>query len=219
MKLISRLWGLISILFESSPVTLKANVLSGEIITNIEKEIQKILREPNSVKHIEEYDGDKRFFGIQSNSVNWNQIYKDVMLNFDFEDYLEYEWFILYGEISNSAKGSGGGWHRDSIFSELKVIIYLSDVLTLDEGPFEYLPGSAERIEKIKDQFGRLLNKNWLRRDSFITEFKSLLGPRGYAFAVDTSHLHRGAPVKSSRRAVTIYCYKKSVPQHMRKYL
>jgi hypothetical protein len=114
-------------------------------------------------------------------------------------------------EYKEQNLGSGGGWHRDSIRTQFKAIMYVSDVSS-DHGPFEMIIGSHGIISKIMNYitshkgFAELrysenyINKKYKGRERVLT------GSAGDLLLVDTSCLHRGMPINAGiRYAVTGY--------------
>ena len=72
-------------------------------------------------------------------------------------------YFTLAGHLKFESNnlGSGGGWHRDSPFTnQIKTIVYLTDVSS-NNGPFEYLVGSHKRsfYAKLKNRWAIELNR------------------------------------------------------------
>lgn len=110
--------------------------------------------------------------------------------------------------------GSGQGWHRDSIGKQFKAILFLSDV-DINSGPFEIFPGSHRFIRILSDAIAMHTTVN---NDRFSFGEIELLtqkhkptkitGGSGTIVLVDTSTIHRGAPISSgSRYALTNYYY------------
>lgn len=108
--------------------------------------------------------------------------------------------------------GSGGGWHRDNIYSRgFKSLVYLSDVTTAD-GPFSYIPKSHHI-------FNHLFKVNKPERYQFEnSEIEKLAKTQvevtasaGSLVLFDTNILHRGKPVGEghSRYALTNYYHYK----------
>jgi hypothetical protein len=105
--------------------------------------------------------------------------------------------------------GSGEGWHRDSWFSQTKVLIYLTDQLC-SEGAFQYIINSHNFISKIKDFLAqkndRLNNDNYHINPNLYTA----LGNKGDGVAFDATGIHRGAPLFAGERlALTFYFFPK----------
>lgn len=111
--------------------------------------------------------------------------------------------------------GSGGGWHRDSIFKQYKSILYLVDVDN-SNGPFQLINNSQKfkqickdsqkmkldvRANRFKNKQIKLIKKNRLT---------TIEGKAGTLIIVDTSLIHRGSPLKiGTRYALTNYYYPK----------
>jgi len=106
-------------------------------------------------------------------------------------------------------KGSGGGWHRDSMFErQFKAIIYLSDVGP-DNGPFQYLVGSNTR-RSVLDTLRYTRGKSNLKRfeDEDIdgicranpSAVRTITGSAGDVILVDTRGIHRGRPIEAGVR-------------------
>jgi ectoine hydroxylase-related dioxygenase (phytanoyl-CoA dioxygenase family) len=110
--------------------------------------------------------------------------------------------------------GSGGTWHRDGFFPEIKSILYLTDV-DLDNGPFEYIaqshvwsPRYAEdnKIYRFGFRQHRLATggEAMLRREPH--RHVRFTARAGTLVIFDTTGIHRGAPLKQGTRyALTNY--------------
>jgi hypothetical protein len=120
-------------------------------------------------------------------------------------------------ESSESKIGSGGGWHRDSSFPQLKAMAYLSDVEECN-GPFQLLSGSHVFLKSIRDniigkqKYGevrwrgeeveQVLSKTDRKR------LNTFVAKQGTLIIFDSSTIHRGSPISEGRRyAVTNYFY------------
>jgi hypothetical protein len=112
------------------------------------------------------------------------------------------------------AKGSGGGWHRDSgIKSQHKTFYYLSDV-SESSGPFA--------INDHSSYFLSLLDNPRVRQNDPLTfcvrpddvTYQKVLGRTGYSFSCRTNFIHRGLPVDSGERyMLTIYAWNSAPPE------
>ena len=112
-------------------------------------------------------------------------------------------------------KGSGGGWHRDSMFEkQFKAIVYLNDV-TEQNGPFQFLAGSNTR-RSVLGTLGYSCGKANLKRfdDQDIEglcrtrpgALATIAGSAGDVILVDTRGIHRGRPIEAGTRyALTNY--------------
>ena len=123
--------------------------------------------------------------------------------------------------------GSGGGWHRDSPTThQLKVLVYLSDVYE-GNGQFQLIKNSHKKINILRS----IYKLNWVGKYRFNEEevsqycnhFSSkpvnIIGKKGTMVILDTKSIHRGAPIiKGVRYAVFNYYYKKSIPDHLKKF-
>ena len=102
--------------------------------------------------------------------------------------------------------GSGGGWHRDSVSTQFKSIIYLTDVDD-SQGPFEIIPRSHRLASKIMTISLTNLRKKRFTEDEVERLESRSLGPRttltgtaGTVILADTSSLHRGKPIEQGER-------------------
>tara|TARA_Y200000002_G_scaffold299837_1_gene254785 strand:+ start:11744 stop:12565 length:822 start_codon:yes stop_codon:yes gene_type:complete len=112
--------------------------------------------------------------------------------------------------------GSGGGWHRDGINPSLKSLIYIDDV-GIDNGPLQLILHSNKFKNIILD------NKKMQNEDFLNTRFKNeqiskidnikyrliqFYLKRGSMIIFDSSHIHRGKPIKNGNRyAITNYYF------------
>ncbi len=116
--------------------------------------------------------------------------------------------------------GSGGGWHKDSIYSQFKAILYLNDVNNKN--------GAFQIINNTGDLKGNFKILRILKNNVFNTRFKNsdvikitkklnlkintLIGSAGTLILVDTSNIHRGSPIITGKRyALTNYYYPKKM--------
>ena len=128
-----------------------------------------------------------------------------------------------YGTMANivpagkNIVGSGGSWHRDSNFPQLKALIYLSDVNFVEDGAFQYFPKSNRMkyiLREIYESKKSISDTRWTN-NPLLTSQKgipiSVTGKAGTLVLFDTSLLHRGSPnsngLLKSRVAITNYYY------------
>ena len=135
--------------------------------------------------------------------------------------------FSLVNKVEKVGEfGSGGGWHRDWFFHELKALLYLTDV---DEtkGPFELLKGSHRLKWIMKDiQTGGLsFNQNRLDKNinailkQYPERHVSLTGKKGTLVIFDMTTIHRGAPLKQDcRYAITMQYSDKKISEKVDYY-
>lgn len=125
--------------------------------------------------------------------------------------------FIMVNLIdaAKSPRGSGGGWHRDSFRTQYKALVYLTDVLSEQQGAFCLVPSSNglafrfvsaaywffTRGNRYSDRLMDLLFSVGLSR-------QVVLQTAGVPFFVNTSLVHRGMPIKTGKRvAATVYMF------------
>jgi len=113
--------------------------------------------------------------------------------------------------------GSGGGWHRDSNFRQIKAMVYLSNT-TDKNGPFQLISKSHKLFQSMRDnavanqKYGEV---RWTQKliDRVLnvtgnTRLKTLTGSEGTLVIFDSSAIHRGAPImEGTRYALTNYYY------------
>ena len=117
-------------------------------------------------------------------------------------------------------KGSGNGWHRDSINIQYKSILYLNDV-NADNGAFQIIENSKSKNEILKflilnnlDPSKTSFSENLIKKNlkDKKLKLKTLIGKKGTLILVDTSCIHRGSPLKTGiRYAITNYYYPKNL--------
>lgn len=125
----------------------------------------------------------------------------------------------LESKLENT--GSGGGWHRDSGFRQIKAMLYLSDVAETN-GPFQLLANSNKPIQMVKDNF--LVNQKYgeVRWTEKLVDFllnktsksrlKTFTAKAGTLLIFDSSAIHRGAPIlEGARYALTNYYFKEMI--------
>lgn len=106
--------------------------------------------------------------------------------------------------------GSGGDWHRDRMIRQFKAIVYLTDV-SLENGAFQYIHKSNTHHHKqfIKDSKKTGLSDKATRLtqdtikpllESDPERLKTFEAKKGSVILVDTSGIHRGAPVQDGER-------------------
>tara|TARA_Y100000768_G_C23432724_1_gene431250 strand:- start:46 stop:474 length:429 start_codon:yes stop_codon:yes gene_type:complete len=113
-------------------------------------------------------------------------------------------------------KGSGGGWHRDSIVPNIKSLVYLVDVDT-DIGPIEIVKDSNKfqniLLDNKKMNNKLLLNTRFTedqvkKIDNFDERLVSIKAKKGTMIIFDGSNIHRGRPIKKNvRYAITNYYF------------
>ena len=198
---------------------------SSEVCDAIVAEIDRLIAEEKANAWQDDEGSDTRLYG--------SHLYSDLIERFHTDPFLiEIGERYLRSELINShtlgAKlipkmnnlGSGGGWHRDSVFKkQYKSILYLTDV-DEENGPFQFVMGSHNKstIYSSIKRNGFTAHQNRISNDSVNTflqshqgfESKICTASKGTVILVDTSGIHRGMPIiKGSRYALTNYFYPK----------
>ena len=214
-------------------VCVRENFLSPEKVDQLVKEAEGIYR--NQSQYIFHEGGDERIYGIDRLSESFHLPTEMKLPNAIEERFgigWNKSWFQLFGRISAvpGNLGSGAGWHRDSPFlHQFKAIIYLTDVLTEETGPFEYIPGSHLKasIQRVSRALGtkpslyRFTPEEIARAQAAgaVPDSKAFLARRGTLIMADTRGLHRGRPLLSgARMALTRYYYAFRKPWYWRKF-
>ncbi len=116
------------------------------------------------------------------------------------------------------ARSSGGGWHRDRLRKQFKVLLYLTDVGP-ENGPFCLMERSKAFRNVVLDQFhtgGEPLQRRWSDEEMgrLLPHAKKrqhvFTASAGTAVLFDSSSIHRGLPIVTGERyALTNYYYEK----------
>jgi hypothetical protein len=133
--------------------------------------------------------------------------------------------FTLTNKIDASIKGnkgSGEGWHRDTLFKNFKSIVYLNDV-SEDNGPFQIIEGShrlKSRLKAIREAGFKVrqvrVTPSQIQALESSTKMKTLTGKAGTLVLVDTACIHRGKPlISGARYALTNYFWPNSTKQYL----
>lgn len=169
-------------------------------------------------------DSDLRIFGAEDLSENISKFGNNELFNYLANTYNATPTcnaFTLAGKIvfSEQEFGSGGSWHRDSIFRQFKSIVYLNDV-DENNGSFQvvtnsHTPKQIKKDEKSANYESMQSRFNTEEVDILVKQhperLKTLTGKAGTVILVDTSIIHRGIPLKQGTRyALTNYFFEKT---------
>lgn len=163
---------------------------------------------------------DKRVFGVECYVEAAAWLKNDTLLS-EIAEYLNGEpseaFFVLGGSLKAGKNGSsGGGWHRDAYYSQVKGMIYLTDV-TLNTGPFEYVKGSHklssvirqhrnENIKLLQDRYSDAEAQTIIENDR--RQKHKVVGRRGTLVLFNSTGLHRGSPILEGQRlTLTSYIF------------
>lgn len=186
-----------------------------EVCENLREEIETTLKKYPDFIDADDEDSDHRIWGIERVSNLAKDFHNDKKLLEIAESYLQakVENYMTLGAklIAREAnKGSGGGWHRDSVYEkQIKAIIYLSDV-SKSNGPFQYIKSSNNKASAAKI-INLTENGNYKRfaesdLQKCLPNLQTLTGKAGDVVLTDTRGIHQGMPIKEGvRYALTNY--------------
>lgn len=150
----------------------------------------------------------------------------DKLVERNFEQYVDSRKSFKFFRMANVVlpkkgnKGSGGGWHRDSLNRrQLKLMIYLTDVSS-SNGPFEYIKGSHGLAHKLR--FNLISPNVRFGKSDKIVQAKSdiLTASKGTGIIFDSSGVHRGNSIDVDKRvAITYYTFSNKIPSHLERFL
>lgn len=184
----------------------------GEIDLMIEQYPEKVVCDK-----VEETGGDTRIFKFENYSETAMSFSNDKLLNEIVSEYIGKELkvhFVLAGKVisSDGESNSGGGWHRDSDFTQVKAMLYLSNVSSKN-GPFLFVGNSNNLDTKRRKNtlkkglvfylkfFLKTLKLYAPRYDDFqVKEYvennklkiNEIIGEQGTVVLFDSSFIHRG---------------------------
>lgn len=164
---------------------------------------------------------DLRIFGAEELSENIQKFAEDEFLtslanHYNAKDTCNAFTMANRIEALSGNKGSGEGWHRDSIFRQFKSIVYLSDV-NEDNGPFELIEKSHKLSSIMKDTKSGNIDFMESRFDDNtvnqianenLDRHKIIVANAGTVLLVDSSIIHQGRPLNQGiRYALTNYFF------------
>lgn len=169
-------------------------------------------------------NGDNRFWNVSHAESEIVATFRNLAINcYSAEFGCEPKHVIIMANhisAKSCPEGSGGGWHIDSFVNQYKLFMYLTDCLDARQGPLTLFSSGKYLKDKI-EIFKNYLTKNKfrfiepkierLRRQGF-SEREMLLS-KLTPFFVNTSAIHRGAPISNGERIMlTAYLFKKIPP-------
>lgn len=206
-------------------VVVLSDYYSHEKCEAIIQEIDRLIDDESINVWRDDDHSDNRVYGSHLYSDLIHEFYDDQFLAQIGEAYLKAPIMNSHTlgarlNFKPNNQGSGGGWHRDSVYKvQYKSIAYLTDV-NKDNGPFEYLLGTHKK----SSIFDSILHNNFAAHQNRMTEqqieqfiekhpqFKKQVftAKKGTVILVDTSGIHRGMPIQSGERyALTNYFFPK----------
>lgn len=197
-------------------------ILDTEMRTSKEALVLNDLAGTSQINWIDDDGADSRIYGYELADEKLDRALLRLVEKI-FKGYVKGNQmfaFVLAGILkeTKSNLGSGGGWHRDTVFGkQLKLIVYCSDV-TKSNGPFQYIQCSHKWYHKI---FISMLLRKSPRSFRYSETEVAVLKRFGYKITectaragtliiADTTGLHRGKPIeKGVRLALTYYTHHK----------
>lgn len=198
----------------------------------LRKKIDKFIKENKQFIIKDRVNSDNRIHGAEYVSDEFKKYYSSEFLKSIGEEYCKsklYNLMTMANRISYKKKnnGSGNGWHRDGINFQYKTILYLNDV-NIKNGAFQIVERSNKKKEIFKfcllnnlNPFNTRINDKIIKKNynNQNIKIKSFLGKQGTLIIVDTSSIHRGAPLKMGKRyAVTNYYYPKNLVERYKNH-
>jgi hypothetical protein len=210
------------------------NFYSSELCDLIKNDLDYLF---NSKKElIKKFDnsGDDRIFNAENYSFmiksfsNNNEIKNigSIYFNTEIDSVTTLANKLVYNPMRKF--GSGGDWHRDNYNTEVKSMLYLTDVKE-ENGPLEIIKNSQHFLNILKANF-KLKNKfpntrfsndeiqYFIKNNNLNTRL--VTGNKGTLVLFDSSSIHRGSPIKKGERyALTNYYYPKFISgEHKEKF-
>lgn len=187
---------------------------------NCIRDFKNLIKKKN--KHLQHYPTDIRLFGAEHLSENISNFANDLFLELIANVYMNETTVNVFTLINRVKKekssdnyGSGGSWHKDSSFRQLKAFLYLCDV-NQNNGPLQLIEGSHKinnylnHICLSKIQF-RSLRINEGQVSKIIKKnkekLKTFVGKKGTLIIADTACIHRGKPPQNGKRYVLTNYY------------
>lgn len=196
-----------------------------EKIESSQEELQVLCNKIRSKKLVcsnrVEVNGDLRFWDVDVSEspilVKFLELIKKQNSQIFGKNFEKIILMINHIDSQNSPDGSGGGWHVDSVRNQFKVFMYLTDCLSVENGPFTLFTSN----KPFKDKFYVL--KNYFSHNKFRFSDKRIkkMKVKGFKkkpvlesslipFMVNTSNIHRGEKISIGERImVTAYMYDK----------
>jgi hypothetical protein len=194
--------------------------------------IDKYLSDDTANVWRDEQGADERLYFINEIDNDFKEYYETPLFREVLKEYTGIEnpaGMLLAGKIKSvpGNLGSGGGWHRDSVFAhQFKSICYLSDVNS-DNGPFMYIRKSNNKWNILRQYFNRTLKTGVSRFSdgeienyliSTKQEVVEVTASAGSLVLADTKGIHRGKPIdKGERYVVFCYFWGGDIPPHFNK--
>jgi hypothetical protein len=213
-------------------ISIIPNYLSKDTVSKYKNLIDEYLNSESVNIWKDDQGADERLYFINEIDGDFKRYYETPYFRELLKEYTGIcnpKGMLLAGKIKVAPGnlGSGGGWHRDSVFAhQFKSICYLSDV-TSKNGPFMYIKKSHNKFKIFNCYLRKILKPGATRfTDAEIKEYVAkteqevmeVTAASGSLVFADTKGIHRGKPIEEGERYV-IFCYywNGKIPQHFNK--
>lgn len=208
------------------------NFLSSQECDSLVSDFDSLMIDEKIQIWSDELGSDKRIFGINNLSKNFENLYENKYIQNCCKKYLNKKNIVGFGMCGKIVYrpgnlGSGQGWHRDTPHRhQFKAIVYLTDV-NEQNGPFQYIQGSHRTINVLLASFAKILPLGSYRyHDAQINKYLfkfskeqpliTFTARKGTLLLVDTKGIHRGHPLeKDYRYAYFSYFWESKIPSHI----
>jgi ectoine hydroxylase-related dioxygenase (phytanoyl-CoA dioxygenase family) len=197
------------------------NYLNADECNSIKENIENCIKFKKDKIWIDEEKSDFRIFGFNHYCNLTKKFFFSEEILKIISEYMDCKMeniFTMANRLSyvSNNKGSGGGWHRDSINPSMKALLYLVDV-DIENGPLQLIKNSNQFSNILSDS--RNMNiKNFLdtrytndqvkKIENIDEKMVNLTYKKGTLIIFDGSNIHRGKPIsKNTRYAVTNYYF------------
>ena len=203
-----------------------------EKIESSEKELEilqnKVRSKQLACKNLVDVNGDTRFWNVDeaesSILVKFLELIKKQNSQMFGKNFKNIILMINHIDAKTAPDGSGGGWHVDSVRDQYKVFMYLTDCLSVKNGPFTLLTSNKplkDKLYVLKNYFSynkfRFSEKSIKNLTTKGFQKSAILKPSLVPFMVNTSNIHRGEKISTGERImVTAYMFDK-VPESIAK--
>lgn len=189
---------------------------------SVAQDIVKVFTQPLYQNFIwsDAYGGDHRLFGIENiiPEIATLKSQLDATMTTLYGEQIESTFLCQHVVASQDNQGSGGTFHRDSLRTQYKAFLYLTDV-DPDSGALQIVNNSHKLSSKFMEVFKqRKMRVNITQPKIPLNEVTTVSAQAGEVLLCDTSCVHRGSPgLKSDRVNLTLYAYRLGkMPPHIR---
>ena len=167
------------------------------------------LRDGQDSGMIDIFNIDKLFKKKLSNNL-LDQIRSNEFLNIFLQSFSKKLSIKNINSYANCGIQSTRGFHVDTFEKKIKIFIYLTDVLYLDDGPYTYVKGSHidGPYRKLNNFISEKLSNSTETPIVSVKNIYPILAPKGTLVISDQAGFHRGFPQSGNgyRRVLVLNC-------------